>query len=362
LSADAEIHAGVDDNPAMLRIDMCQPTDDGVCRAWFGGRPPIERGGARMAEASGPMWNCGGEPLTARIADTIARNEMKYGAVCSPGFTTNPSNVYVQADLLYRMRATTARISMYFDSPYTRRYSDQDLDILRGAGLTEMIIQSSETPDPDLAYNQLEWVRPYIQLHREILFIFELGNEPDVNGDEAGNPGLAHWRRLTYLKDKRPLQREPNLLFAVNMLSQDNDNAAYFNDFVRDWNEGLGPLLTGPNQPDLVTVHCYNADRLCPMPQETIHNPYKMIDWVRGWTTSLNIKVTEAGISNTDLGNTGPYSRSWRYVEFAEEVGPNTGGQVDSVCFYGLPIVGSGYDIDGPFADEIGTRQRTFLC
>lgn len=287
---------------------------------------------------------------------------MKYGAVCSPGDISNPSNVGVQADLLYRMKATTARISMYFQSPNARRYSDSDLETLRGAGLTEMIIQSSETPTPDMAYNQLEWVRPYIQAHRDILFIFELGNEPDVSGDEQGNPGLAHWRRLTYLRDKRPLQREPNLLFAVNLVSQQQDNAAYFNDFVRDWNEGLGPLLTGPNRPDLVTAHSYNADRLCPMPQAGNSNPYKVISWVQGWTTSLNIKVTEAGISNANLGNTGPNSRAWRYVEFAEELGPNTGGQVDSVCFYGLPNVGAPYEIDGPFADEIGTRQRTFLC
>ena len=68
------------------------------------------------------------------------------------------------------------------------------------------------------------------------------------------------------------------------------------------------------------------------------------------------------GIGTSMLGNTGANSRAWRYTEFAETVGANTGGQVDSVCFYALPKAGSLYSLDEFFADEIGARRRTFLC
>src|SRR5919199_5945687 len=128
---------------------------------------------------------------------------MKYGAVCTPGLRADPSDVGRQADLLRRLKATTARISMYFDSPgFARRYTDGDLDRLRAAGLSEMIIQSSENPTPDQAFDQLEAVRGYIRQHPDILFVFELGNEPDIFGDEVGQPALARARRLTYLRDR----------------------------------------------------------------------------------------------------------------------------------------------------------------
>lgn len=65
---------------------------------------------------------------------------MKYGAVCSPGTSANPSNYDVQADLLYWIGATTARVSMFFQTPESRRYDNQGLDALWGAGLIEMII------------------------------------------------------------------------------------------------------------------------------------------------------------------------------------------------------------------------------
>jgi len=126
---------------------------------------------------------------------------MKYGAVCSPGTAANPSNYYVQADLLYRMRATTARVSMFFESPESRRYDNQGLDTLRGAGLTEMIIQSSETADAGPADRELSLCQGYIDAHPETLFVFELGNEPNQTGEDAAT---ARSRRLTTIRDVKP--------------------------------------------------------------------------------------------------------------------------------------------------------------
>jgi hypothetical protein len=286
---------------------------------------------------------------------------MKYGAVCSPGTATNPSNYYVQADLLYRMHATTARVSMFFESPESRRYDNQGLDTLRGAGLTEMIIQSSETADAGLADRELSLCQDYIDAHPETLFVFELGNEPNQTTDDAAT---ARSKRLTTIRDVKPKYAvrpdgspRSNLLWAINMPSQ-NDDGSYFNAFVNDFaNDGLGNLLTGPNQPDVVTVHCYGFATLCRGDSQA---PYKLIDWVRGYTDK-NIKVTESGIFDgiTVLPDS---VRGPRYVEFAEKVSASGGGNLDSVCFYGTPEVESWFTISGGLADTIGSRASANDC
>lgn len=291
---------------------------------------------------------------------------MKYGAVCSPGSLTNPSlrsNFYVQADLLYRMRATTARISMFHETPGSRRYTDEGLNTLLGAGLTEMIINSSPTADEDLASLELQLCVNYIDAHPNTLFVFELGNEPDISGESAFT---ARYHRLTTIKNVKPTYAfrndgtpRSNLLWAINMPSP-NVSAQYFNEFVIDNGDGLGNLLTGANRPDIATVHCYGDNTLC---RSDPPFSYKVVDWIRGWNGGINIKVTEAGISTRHS------DRPRRYVEFAEKVAlPRTtnyggGGNLDSVCFYGLPeLTEAFYEIDGAFADAIGSRVASNYC
>lgn len=127
-------------------------------------------------------------------------------------------------------------------------------------------------------------------------------------------------------------------------------SGGYFTDFVRDWGDGLGGMFAGPNSPDIATVHCYSWDYLRPYPERGDDNPYKMVDWVRGWSATISIKVTEAGINGL------PDDRGWRYVEFGNGVSDYTGGRCDSVCFYGLPDVEPSYPLRGIDVDQLGAR------
>jgi hypothetical protein len=279
---------------------------------------------------------------------------MKWGAVCSPSGDFNR-----KVDILRRMRPATVRVSMFWNSPNARRFSNAQLDQLLGTGLTEMIIQSSEYADANLAYNQLNTLLPYIDAHPNILFIWELGNEPDYY-DSSTNPGLCRYKRLTTIRDNKWRQNRPNMFWAINMPAGRWDIAGgstwYFNEFVRDHGDGLGPMLTGHLRPDIATVHCYSHDRLCPNGGLGESNPFKMVDWVRGWNPNLPMKVTEAGI------NSRPGDRGHRYVEFGAVLASYTGGRADSVCFYGLPDVEDNYPLTYTDADQIASRARTYLC
>ena len=282
---------------------------------------------------------------------------MKWGAVCSPDFTP-PGDFNTKIDILRRIRPKTVRVSMFWGNPYERRFNDWQLDQLLGTGLNEMIIQSSEDPDPPLARHQLNLLLPYIEAHPNILFVFELGNEPVWHRPD--NPWLERWLRLATIRDNK-WQDRSNLLWAINMpagrwRNPDDptfpfpSSGQYFDAFVRDTGDGLGGMLSGPYQPDVVTVHCYSSDYLRRYPWRTERNPYKMIDYVRGWNSRISMKVTEAGI------NTWASDRGYRYREFGSSVANETGGQIDSVCFYGLPNVEDPYDITRAEADQIGTH------
>ena len=279
---------------------------------------------------------------------------MKYGAVCSPplpaGWTFSD-----KVNILQRIVPQTVRVAMFYGNASTRQFSDSQLDLLLVTGLTEMIIQSSETADETAAQSELNQFIGYVGAHPSTLFGYELGNEPDQHESAT----TARYERLTTIRDIKPQYAQyTNLLWAINMASQ-NATADYFNAFVLDPGDGLGNLLTGPYKPDLVTVHCYGYNTLCRTDGD---QPYKLIDWVRGWNGTINIKVTECGIGSTAS------DRPNQYVEFAEKVGlPQTmtrggGGNLDSVCFYGLPQVEDPYNIDGPFADVIGSRAASSYC
>ncbi|MFC5942084.1 hypothetical protein [Micromonospora harpali] len=283
---------------------------------------------------------------------------MKWGAVVSPGDASNNIDFSRKVDILRRMRPQTARISMFWGDPYNRRFSDAQLDSLRGTGLTEMIIQSSEDPDPNLARHQLSLMLPYIDAHPNTLFVWELGNEPDWH--QPTNPWLARWNRLATIRDNKPSQDRGNLLWAVNMPAGrwagdgtgfTGSSGGYFDSFVRDTGDGLGGMLSGPYQPDVVTVHCYSSTYLKRGADGGgERNPYKMIDYVRGWNNRISMKVTEAGIDGAKS------DRGYRYVSFGSSVANETAGQIDSVCFYGIPPAERQYGIGEGEADQIGTH------
>lgn len=79
----------------------------------------------------------------------------KWGAVCSPS-----GDFGTKLDLLARMRPQTVRVSTFWGSPGSRQFSDGQLDQLLGAGLNEMILQSSEDPDANLAAAELDTLLP----------------------------------------------------------------------------------------------------------------------------------------------------------------------------------------------------------
>ncbi len=291
-------------------------------------------------------------------APASAESFMKWGAVISPADTIPFSE---KVDILRRMRPQTVRVSMFWGDPNNRQFSDAQLDQLLGTGLTEMIIQSSEDPDPGLAAQQLNSLLPYIDAHPGILFVFELGNEPDWH--QPDNPGLARHNRLAAIQQNKPGQDRSNLMWAINMPAGRwagdgtgftfGTSGDWFNGFVADAGDGLGAMLNGPYQPDIVTVHCYSSDYITPQSGAGEHNPYKMVDYVRGWNSGISMKVTEAGIDNPNNAIT---DRGYRYVQFGTSVGGNTGGQVDSVCFYGIPPADANYGIFEGEADQIGTH------
>lgn len=232
-------------------------------------------------------------------------------------------------------------------------------DQLIATGLTEVILQSSEGADAETARTQLQQLFPVIDAHPDVLFVWELGNEPDYF-DSSTDPGWCRYKRLSAIRDNRPAQSRPNLLWAINMPAGrwdiPNGSGWYFSEFVRDHGDGLGAMLTGHLRPDIATVHCYAHDRLCPNPGAGEANPFKMVDWVRGWNPNLPMKITEAGI------NSRPANRGNRYVEFGALLASYTGGRADSVCFYGLPDVEDSYALSYTDADQVASRARTFLC
>ncbi len=302
---------------------------------------------------------------------------MKYGAVCSPELSTpdgfpTPEGFDLKLDIFHCLRPQTVRVSMFLGNHTTRRFTDQHLDRLLGIllrdGPAEMIIQSGEAADAQTAVNQLGQVIGYIDSHRDTLFAYELGNEPDVTDPTKLDPREARRRRLTAVQQIRlqfPKSGHPNLLLAISMPSQNDRDGSYFNAFVHDDPanpDNLGDMLLGGpsnlNTPDLVTVHCFGYDTLNP---NDGNEPYLLINRVRGVSQAINIKVTEAGI-HTVLT---PSRRASLYVQFAESINANggagtDGGVVDSVCFHGLPEIGDAdYNLSQGIAVQIGQRDAT---
>ncbi len=296
-----------------------------------------------------------GAGLSLATTRPASASFMKWGAVVSPSADVPFSQ---KVDILRRIRPQTARLSMFWGNPNARQFDDGQLDQILGTGVSELIIQSSEDPDSGLARQQLDMLLPYISAHPDILFVWELGNEPDWH--QPDNPGLARAHRLSAIRDNKASQSRSNLFWAVNMPAGRwagdgtgftfGSSGQWFDGFVRDSGDGLGPMFGGPYSPDIATVHTYSWDFLRRYPERGENNPYKMVDYVRGWSTSISMKITEAGIDGAKS------DRGYRYVEFGNSVGGETAGQIDSVCFYGLPPADSEYDIWEGEADQIGTH------
>lgn len=159
------------------------------------------------------------------------------------------------------------------------------------------------------------------------------------------------------------------MVTAVNM-PQQTASYDYTYNFVRDIGDGLGPIIPGPstgagqinvgNIPETITVHCYGYWTLC---TDDGNNPDHMPDLVRGWNNDMNMKVTEAGIYNAQLRDSGDRAR--RYVDFGDSLLPVRYGNLDSLTFYALGDAESSvpdYNLTDAEAQIIGQRQRAGLC
>jgi hypothetical protein len=320
--------------------------------------------GAGAAALAGGALVGGGVLGSAEPAQAV-NGFVKWGACVSPD---SRSNWATQINIFRRMKPNTVRIPMFWSNSTTRRFNDSQLNDLLNSGISEVIIQSAEDADSTQVNNELNQVTPYVAAHPGRLFVFEIGNEPDIFGQNGGDPWLARWKRLTAIRDNKwRLAQYSNLKFAINMPAGKDpttdpgfpwSSGNYFSIFTGDAGDGLGGMFFGPNRPEILTAHCYSPDYLVRRSGE--RNPWKMLDYIKGWNDIAagrgdqrrSVKVTEAGINNGSLTD-----RGYRYRSFGWALRSDTTGyNVDSVCFYGLPISALSYSITGTEADQLGTH------
>lgn len=272
-----------------------------------------------------------------------------------------------QIKQLTDMAANTCRVQMFWGG--VRRFDDAQVDQLFAATTgPEFIFMSSElvrvTGNPndtngiEYQWNVVKWfARRYPNRHVH----FELGNEPDLTGEDPTTANIRLMQAYNYCAGSKP----SNVWLAVNNVSG-NDNGAFFNVFNLD--HGYGSPI---HNVQIVTVHCYadapgssgSDGTLClHAPQD----PLKILRWVRSWNKDVSIKVTEAGIHTA--------ARDWRaprYVEFAanlqrfsDELGGQPWAYTDSVCFYfvGWDSAVPDYRINEQDTAIIRARTRSWDC
>ncbi len=277
---------------------------------------------------------------------------VKRGAVASP-FPENHLDywVKVKARFLERMEATTVRVSLYING-IGPRFSTAQLDTLLTLGgpglnwgvtpphLQEMLLSSREAPTPQTVQGELGFILPYVAGHGDVLFVYELGNEP--NGQYQGDPVQAREHLLDCLQYLQGQSLPGNLILAVGMPSGGADDA-YLNEFLRS-DGPRGGLLQGPYIPQVITVNCYGDPDLIP---NQYADPYRLIRAVRDRNGGINIKVAEANIgspTDEERAQGDGYERGQRWRAFADRFAtPPTNDPiyqgVDTVCIYAMPCV-----------------------
>ncbi len=304
---------------------------------------------------------------------------VKRGAVASP-YPVNaqgiaiPYWVKVKARLLERMEATTVRVSL-FTGGVGPRFTTPQLDTLLTLGgrglnwgaapphLQEVLLSSREDPTPQTVEGELGSILPYIAHvtgelgYRDILFVYELGNEPNNIKDENGQfrtPADARNRLLSclkFLKESKDSGRRfgngglplpDNLIWGVGMPSG-AANAQYLDTFLGT-DDPRGGLLQGSYIPHLVTVNCYGDPDLTP---SQYGDPYSIIRAVRDRNGGINIKVAEANIgspTDEERAQGDGYYRGEHWRAFVDRFAtPPTNDPVyrgvDTVCIYAVPCV-----------------------
>jgi hypothetical protein len=246
-------------------------------------------------------------PLVARPTPADAAAGMDVGAVL-----INPTNFSTQVARLQRMRATSVRLQMYYkgfpDSPV---FTKAQIDQLYNAGIRRFILRSAEAPDAATMGREFfsdrtsdGWTMWDISGTRaDSWWFFELNNEPNMEGKSPYN---ARWDTLTFLKDNRPGHTRNNLRYIVSMPTPVGGagytGAQYFDAYMRDTGDGLGCMLYStaagctnvPYAPDGLGVHFYGDNSL---DRNDSKAPYTVYDWVRGWSSTIPIYATEAGVN-----------------------------------------------------------------
>lgn len=245
-------------------------------------------------------------PLVALPTPADAAAGMDVGAVL-----INPANFSTQVARLQKMRATSVRLHMYYKaSPDSPVFTKAQIDQLYNAGIRRFILRSAEAPDAATLGREFfsdrtsdGWTMWDISGTRtDSWWFFELNNEPNLEGKSPYN---ARWDTLTFLKDNRSGHTRNNLRYIASMPTPDSGagytGAQYFDAYMRDTGDGLGCMLYStaagctntPYAPDGLGVHFYGYNNL---DRADGHAPYTTYDWVRGWSSTIPIYATEAGI------------------------------------------------------------------
>lgn len=317
---------------------------------------------------------------------------MRLGAVFTPSGRGNGSLFREKMRLYQAMSPDVCRVTQYwgqYTDPDTGGiYTPDQLREIVRATRTEIILQSSEVPDSNLAYRQLNALLWLVNEFPTKNFTFEIGNEPD-HGEFNGNPGGAADRLVRAAQHLRNsfggnhygyTGRGPgNLWYALAQPSGNRPgggDAWYFDNYN-------GPVINGERVLDaaeIAAVHCYGDDTLCYRPDYPDALHWKVYRWVRIWKPSKIVKITEAGINRASCdgrwsgydpyGNYGS-RRGYYYLKFAEEICDRADGHwiTDVVCFYGLPWTSDdpyarsdnpGFDLRDVDVNQIATRDFAF--
>lgn len=302
---------------------------------------------------------------------------------------------------LYQHRACqpdTVRIPMFWNGqgPHFAPWQlDQIRDNGRGGTLREMIIQSSENSDENRVWWEYEQMLSYFRANPNLLFIFEIGNEPDQYPGDGG----YHARRLMNcvwkIRDERGMGGAGNVLLAVNMpagVQQDGQwtDPNWLHQFFAPQSGYNGDILNGQYSPRVITVHGYGHATLCP---NDTADPWYILRWVRD-RTGKNVKITEAnvGLINGQReydpawpDNPERAYRGWKIVEAANKINSWHGGAegIDSFCVYGFGLLdncnlgqngqpyeaigwgtcgGRPYELFGGECEAIGRRYQASHC
>jgi hypothetical protein len=231
-----------------------------------------------------------------------------------------------QLPALHCAKPSVVKFNMFYDgNVQVPVFGSQHLDPVLDMGAKTVILRTAETNiGPDAVQQQLTipmsgWQRSildYIQIHPQVKFIIEVGNEPDRAGVNAW---VQRWYLLQTAQKIAPLYRQshPNLTWIASLSTKDGgagfSGPDYFNALMTT---GVDGALTSSYAG--FGVHAYGYNTLY---RDDANSPWAVSDWVYGFCDN-DIWVTEAGIDAPT-----PWSfKAHLYVDAMKQADPRIKG------------------------------------